>query len=71
MSEEYKAQGECTNCGYENWPQWGYYEVGKALSEYPCPKCKCMTWIPRRADGVETNANVETKPNTGTDESSS
>jgi len=42
--ETYKAQGECTNCGRENYPQWGEYEVGKKIEEYPCPNCGCMTW---------------------------
>lgn len=45
--EKYKAQGECTNCNRENYPQWGEYEVGKKISDYPCPKCGCMTWVPR------------------------
>ena len=46
--EIYLAQGECTNCGRENYPQWGKYEVGKKISDYPCPNCGCMTWQPRR-----------------------
>lgn len=43
----YQAQGECTNCGRENYPWWGDYEVGKKIEEYPCPSCECMTWVPR------------------------
>lgn len=46
--ETYNAQGECTNCGRENYPQWGGYAVGKKLSEYPCPQCGCMTWRKRQ-----------------------
>lgn len=52
-TETYEAQGECTNCGRENYPQWGKYEVGKKVSEYPCPKCGCMTWIARGNNRIE------------------
>ena len=45
MKETYLAQGMCYNCGRRNYPQWGTYEKGKRLEEYPCPKCGCMTWI--------------------------
>ncbi len=45
--ETYSAQGECTNCGRENYPQWGTYTVGKRIEEYSCPKCGCMTWRAR------------------------
>lgn len=41
----YKTRGMCTNCGYRNYPQWGKYDFGKKLNEYPCPNCECMTWI--------------------------
>jgi predicted RNA-binding Zn-ribbon protein involved in translation (DUF1610 family) len=47
MNEEqktYEAQGYCTNCGRENYPQWGTYDVGKELQDYPCPNCGCRTW---------------------------
>jgi len=44
----YQAQGECTNCGRENFPQWGEYETGKFIQDYPCPNCECMTWVPRK-----------------------
>lgn len=44
--ETYLAQGFCTNCGRRNYPQWGTYEVGKALEEYPCPQCGMFTWKP-------------------------
>jgi len=47
MDEEktYLARGICTNCGIRNHPQWGTYDVGKRIEEYPCPNCGCMTWI--------------------------
>jgi predicted nucleic-acid-binding Zn-ribbon protein len=44
MGETYLARGACKNCGYRNYPQWGEYEVGKKISDYPCPKCGCDTW---------------------------
>ena len=44
--ETYLAQGFCTNCGRRNYPQWGTYELGKALEEYPCPQCGMFTWKP-------------------------
>lgn len=51
------ARGECTNCGYENYPAWGMYDFGRALTDYPCPKCECMTWRPRtRLDDIESSA---------------
>lgn len=43
--ETYYAQGKCTNCGVCDYPQWGVYEVGKRVADYPCPNCGCMTWI--------------------------
>lgn len=43
--ETYLAQGYCKNCGRENYPQWGSYEIGKKLENSPCPNCGCMTWV--------------------------
>ena len=43
--ETYNAQGWCTNCGRENYPQWGVYEVGTKVTDQPCPNCKLMTWV--------------------------
>lgn len=43
----YSAQAKCTNCGYENYPQWGTYEYEKKISDHKCPNCKCFTLIPR------------------------
>lgn len=41
----YEARGICTNCGYKNYPQWGIYKIRTKLSDYPCYKCGCRTWI--------------------------
>lgn len=54
--ETYLAQGECTNCGKENYPQWGNYAIGKKLEEYPCSNCGCMTW--RKRQGKFTDPDV-------------
>lgn len=43
MEKTYLAQGECTNCGHENYPQWGEYDFGRKISDHLCPNCKCMT----------------------------
>jgi predicted RNA-binding Zn-ribbon protein involved in translation (DUF1610 family) len=42
--DTYEARGYCTNCGRENYPQWGTYNVGEKLEDYPCPSCGCLTW---------------------------
>ena len=70
MNETYKAQGECTNCGRENYPKWGEYDKGKQISDYPCPQCGCMTWRPRgkycpSPDVGETNETVKGRYETG------
>jgi len=55
MTETYQAYGICDNCGRRDFPQWGEYEVGKKIEEYPCPNCGCMTW---RADLIKKDDDV-------------
>lgn len=43
MEKTYKSRGVCSNCDFKSDPQWGTYEVGKLVSDYPCPNCECKT----------------------------
>lgn len=56
MSENtYLARGYCTNCGKENYPQWGTYNMGTLISDILCPKCGCQTWVKDDRDHSPTS----------------